>query len=127
MKRLKAMHHDWEIHCSDQTEAAKVAANWKGPYHICSAYKLPFADNFFTTVTASQCLEYFEHPDLFIHEAMRVADYFVCTHPILEMKNWSQLRSWSEKDMQDWIGQYADILHFDKVPGLMLVKAKFKK
>lgn len=128
MKRLRAMHPDWEIHCSDQTPAAKKAANWSPDYryHIFSAYELPFPSGVFKSVTASQCIEYMEFPDKFLEEAKRIAGYFICTIPDGSMDKWSQLKIWDELTLKALLSVYGDIVHFDKVPGLMLAKIKFK-
>lgn len=130
MKRVRAMHKYWEIICSDQTPAAKKAANWDGIYKICSAYELtkqfPKADTkWFNSVTASQMIEYLEFPDRLLDQAKILADYFICTIPDGEMKAWSQLKVWDEQSLKSWLSQYGEIVHFDKVPGLMLAKLKF--
>lgn len=125
MKRLKAMHPDWNIICSDQTEAAKKAANWEGSYHIFSAYDIPMFAVPINTVCMSQALEYLEFPDKFMERVKWLkAEYVVMTVPDGEMKQWSQLKVWDEVTLKAWLSVYGEIVHFDKVPGLMLVKVK---
>ncbi len=127
MKRLKAMHPDWNIICSDQTEAAKKAAKWEGTYRIMDAYNVNrvYGDKTFNSITVSQALEYFEFPDRFMKEVRKTADYFICTVPDGIMVKWSQLREWNEESLKEWLSIYGEIVHFDKVPGLMLAKIKF--
>lgn len=127
MKRLKAMHPDWTIICSDQTEAAKKAARWEGEYHIIDAYQISnkFEFKSVNTITASQCIEYFEFPDTFMKGARKVADYFVCTIPSGEMKLWSQIKIWDDVMLKAWLSVYGEILHFEQVGDLMLAKIKF--
>lgn len=131
MKRLRAMHPWWTIYCSDQTEAAKKAANWEGEYIIESAYNI--SQRFdcsdlkpFDSVTVSQAIEYMEHPDVMMENAKRLAHYFICTIPDGSMDKWSQLKLWDELSLKAWLSFYGDLIHFDKVPGLMLAKIKFK-
>lgn len=127
MKRLKAMHPDWNIICSDQTEAAKKAANWEGVYHIFSAYDIPMFASRINTVCISQALEYLEFPDKFMGRLKWLgAEYFVCTCPDGDMAKWSQLRVYTEESLKQWLSIYGDIVHFDKVPGLMLAKVKMR-
>ena len=127
MKRLKAMHPDWMIVCSDQTEAARNAANWEGVYHIFSAYEIPMFAERFNTITISQAIEYLEFPDKFMEKAKERAEYLVLTIPDGEMKLWSQLKIWDEITLKAWLEVYGEIVHFDKVPGLMLAKIKFRE
>ncbi len=124
-KRIKAMHPDWVVVATDQTEAARQRADYK-PYFMLDAYDLA---NFYskygkpvTTITVSQALEYFEFPDKFMIEVKKIARYFVCTVPEGEMQLWSQLRIYQEESFKDWLRQYGNILFFDKRPGLMLAK-----
>lgn len=124
-KRIMAMHPDWTVIASDQTPAAQHAAKYS-PYEIIDAHELPFNDKMFTTVTISQALEYLHSPDKFMMEVRRVAAYFVCTVPEGEMEKWSQLRIYTEESLKEWLWQYGNILHFDKVPGLMLAKIELK-
>jgi hypothetical protein len=42
------------------------------------------------------------------------------------MKVWSQLRIYEEESFKDWLREYGNIIHFDKVPGLMLAKIELK-
>jgi len=125
MKRVKARHPDWNIICSDQTEAARKAANWPGEYLIMDAYDI--ADirkgvpGPIVTITISQALEYLEFPDKFMKAAQSIAEYFVCTVPEGEMRLWSQLHIFEEHSFKEWLSKYGDIVHFDKVPGLMLL------
>src|ERR1044072_3125911 len=58
-KRIKALHKDWNVVASDQSEEAEKVANYE-PYIITSAYNLPFLDKSFDTVIATQMLEYLE-------------------------------------------------------------------
>lgn len=129
MKRLRAMHPGWKIICTDQTEAAKKASKWEPEqeYLIMSAYDChrKFGDKYFSTITVSQALEYFDEPDRFMKEARKTADYFVCTVPEGEMDKWTQLRVYTEASLKEWLSMYGEIVHFDKVPGLMLAKIKF--
>lgn len=125
MKRLRSMHPDWQILCTDQTSEAKKAANFL-PYEIMSAYDLiNYAPKSFDTVCVSQALEYFKDPGAFMFGAIQVANYFVCTVPDGIMSKWSQLREYNETDFKQWLSKYGEIVHFDKVPGLMLAKVKF--
>jgi ubiquinone/menaquinone biosynthesis C-methylase UbiE len=126
-KRIKAKHPDWDVLATDQTEAAKKAANY-APYFIVNAYDLSkvVVTGAVTTVTISQALEYLERPDDFMKEVRRIAKYFVCTVPEGEMKVWSQLRIYEEESFKDWLREYGNIIHFDKVPGLMLAKIELK-
>jgi hypothetical protein len=127
MKRLLAMHPDWTIICSDQTPAAKKAARWEGSYHIFSAYEIPMFAQPFNTVCISQALEYLEFPDKFMERVQWLgAEYVVMTVPEGEMKQWSQLKIWDEVTLKAWLSVYGDIVHFDKVPGLMLAKVKMR-
>lgn len=123
-KIIHSRHKDWVVVASDQTPAAKEAAKYH-PYLIMDAYRIPYPDKEFTTVTISQALEYLEHPDRFMWEAMRVAEYFVCTVPDGIMEKWSQLREYDEAGFKSWLEKFGKILHFDKAPGLMLAKIKF--
>lgn len=126
MKRLRAMHPEWDIICTDQTPAAREASGFK-PYYICDAYALVnLINKAVTTVTISQALEYLEHPDEFMKGVKHIADYFVCTVPEGEMQKWSQLRIYTEESLKEWLSTHGDIVHFDKVPGLMLAKIKLK-
>ncbi len=125
MKRLRAMHPSWNIVCSDQTEAARKAANWAGVYHIVSAYELPMMAAPINTVCISQALEYLEFPDKFMERIKWLgAQYFVCTVPEHEMEKWTQLRIYTEASLKEWLSHYGELVHFDKVPGLMLAKIK---
>lgn len=125
MKRLKAMHPDWMIICSDQTEAARKAANWEGVYHIFSAYEIPMFANRINTVCISQALEYLEFPDKFMERVKWLgAEYFVCTIPINEMKKWSQLHIFTEDNFRPFIENYGNVLHWDRQGDLLLVKIK---
>lgn len=125
MKRLKAMHPEWNIICSDQTPEARKAANWEGVYHIFSAYEIPMFANRINTVCISQALEYLEFPDKFMERVKwLMAEYVVMTVPDGEMRHWSQLKVWDEVTLKAWLSVYGEIVHFDKVPGLMLAKIK---
>jgi len=126
MKRLRAMHPDWDIICTDQTAEAKNAAGFS-PYFIVNAYDIAYCiEKSVTTVTMSQALEYIEFPDLFMEGVKKVADYFVCTVPEGEMQKWSQLRIYTEDSFKAWLQTHGDIVHFDKVPSLMLAKIKLR-
>lgn len=127
MKRLKAMHPSWNIVCSDQTEEARTAAKWEGVYSIFSAYKIPAYANPPDSITATQCLEYMEHPEKILEYCIDFGvRYFICTVPEGIMSKWSQLREYTEENFKEWISQYGEIVHFDKVPGLMLCKLKIR-
>lgn len=127
MKRLKAMHPNWNIVCSDQTQEARKAAKWDGSYHIVSAYELPMLAAPIDTVCISQALEYLEFPDKFMERIKYLMPrYFVCTVPEGNMEKWSQLRIYTEETLKNWLSGYGQIIHFDKVPGLMLAKLKLE-
>lgn len=125
MKRLRAMHPEWDILCSDQTIEALKAANFK-PYVVVDAYQIgnKYSQSRFDSITVSQALEYFEHPDTFMKQVRKLADYFICTIPEGEMKQWTQLRIYTEENAKEFFSKYGEIVHFDKVPGLMLIKVK---
>lgn len=128
-KRIKQANPSWAVYASDQAESAKKVARYL-PYYIFSAYEIPYPDKFFTTVIATQCLEYMDDLDRFFKEAQRVAEYLIFTVPIGEMSKWSQLYVFTEEIMQEIILQhsdiFADILHWEKHDDLLLVKIKLE-
>jgi len=132
-KILKKRHPDWYIMASDQTEAAKKVADF-APYFMVDAYQVEeFANKWkasvknFDTVTVSQAMEYFEDIPRFMKQIWRIARYFVCTVPIGEMKLWSQLHIFEEETFLQEMAEYGDIVHFDRVGDLLLLKLKILK
>lgn len=97
-KRIKQAHPDWAVYASDQAESAKKVARYL-PYYIFSAYEIPYPDKFFTTIIATQCLEYMDDLTKFFNEAKRVAEYLIFTVPLGEMSKWSQLRIFTFKTL----------------------------
>jgi hypothetical protein len=125
MKRLLAMHPDWDIICSDQTPEARDAARWEGQYHIFSAYEIPVFTRTPNTITVSQALEYMEYPGSILEYCMtQGVEFFVCTVPIGNMPTWSQLRIYTEESFREWIEQYGYVIHWDRVGDLLLCKIK---
>jgi ubiquinone/menaquinone biosynthesis C-methylase UbiE len=123
-KRIKALHKDWHVVASDQSEEAMKVANYE-PYIITSAYHLPCAEKEFDTIIATQMLEYLEFPDKFLTEAKRAAKNFLCTVPKGEMKSWSQLRIYDSNNLIEFLSQYGNIETFEVHESLLLAKIKF--
>ncbi len=134
MKRVKSMHPEWKIICSDQTPAARQASGLSNDYYkILDAYEVWHFQRMgndgwikqFDSVCVSQALEYFEYPDRFMKAAQTIGKYFVCTIPIGNMEKWSQLRIYTVDGFKEWISQYGEIIYSDQQGDLLLVKLKF--
>jgi ubiquinone/menaquinone biosynthesis C-methylase UbiE len=80
-KRIKALHPDWIVIASDQSEEARKASGYKS-YFLVDAYSINVKDKSYNTLIATQCLEYMEHQDKALTEFKRVAKKFICTIPL---------------------------------------------
>lgn len=123
-KRIKAQHPGWIVIASDQTEAARKAANFS-PYEIINAYFIPYPDKSFDTVIITQALEYIEDQERAIKEFQRVGRKLLLTVPIGIMEKWSQLREYTEENVRRLLFPYGTIEVFQRQDDLLLVKLKF--
>ncbi len=123
-KRIKTLHPDWNVLATDQSKEAMKVSKYPN-YQVMSVYSIAVLGYSFNTVIATQCIEYFEFPESFMHAAKAVAGKLICTVPLGNMEKWSQLRIYEEESFIEWISKWGMVEVKENYGELLLVKIKF--
>jgi ubiquinone/menaquinone biosynthesis C-methylase UbiE len=125
-KKLKSKNPEKIIIALDHSKVAKEMSGYD-PYIVSSVYDMPFKDNEFDLVIATQIMEVIESLDKFMLELKRVAKNGLFTVAIGKMEHWSQCNEFTLDSFNKLLFNYGKVDIIFPTSSLILAKVSFNE